>query len=425
MRFTARAKAASALCVAALFVAGCSGGATTSASGGASSGSGGEPAGEITYAVQSFSHDQIRPILDEFTAETGIKVNLASGPATDQDLLTQMVPSLTSGTSPYDVFDAGDPSMGALLAGGWLEPLSETAVSKYEADLSQGMATVHEQWNVRDGKTYRLYHNFELGYQWANEDLLKEKGIEVPKTWDDLRSAGAELKKDGIYVFGDAASKPGLTFVYLAYLAAQSGGDLYAADDGTRVAFEFAKELIDEGYFPKDALTWTYDQSNQAYMSDNLATMRQWTFFNDVSQGNTDWYAAEKAVIVDPLAGPAGPKTWAGGWGMAVPTAAANKDAAMKFVEWMNTPENAVKLAAASSFFVTARTSVLEDQGDTGIVAALKHYSESGFVEPRPYHAQAARAETIVDEIGQAYLTGQMDIDTAMSELKRQIEELG
>lgn len=422
MKSTATIKTLAGLGVAVLtatVLAGCSGGASTTESDGDAAG------GEITYALQTFAQAQIQPLVDEFTEETGIKVKFASGPATDQDLLTQLVPSFSAGNSPYDVIDAGDPSMGALLAGGWLEPLSKTAVDEYTADLSKGMADVHEQWNVADGKTYRLYHNFELGYSWANEELLKSKGLEVPKTWDDLVTVGEALKKDGIYAFGDAASKPGLTFVYLAYLTAQAGGDLYKADAGTKEAFEFAKKLIDEGYFPKDALTWTYDQSNQAYMSDQLATMRQWTFFADVSKGNADWYAPEKAVLVDPPAGPAGAKTWAGGWGMAVPTAAKNKAAAMKFVEWMNSPENAVKLAEASSFFVTARTSVLDALGESGIVAELKHYSDSGFITPRPYHAQAAKAETIVDEIGQSYLTGQMDIDTAMTELKKQIEDLG
>lgn len=380
---------------------------------------------EISYAVQAFAHDSIRPIVDRFTAETGITVKLESGPSSGQDLLTQLVPAFNSGTSPYDVIDADDPAGAALVAGGWLAPLGDDVTAGYLGDLSEGMRESHDTWNVKDGATYRLYHNFELGYSWANEELLSSYGLTAPTSWEEIEEVGAVLAADGIYAFGDAASKPGLTFVYLAYLAAQAGGDLYAADAGTREAFEFAKRLIDEGYFPRDALTWTYDQSNAAYMGGQLATMRQWTFFNDVAPGNTEWYAPEKAVIVDPPAGPVGARTWAGGWGMAVPEAAANKEAAMTFVAWMNQPENAVALAEASSFFVTARTGVLDALGGEGIVAALKHYADSGFVVPRPYHPQAAQAETIVDDIGQSYLTGQMDLDEAMAQIASQIEALG
>jgi len=378
----------------------------------------------ITYAVQGFAHEAIAPIVQEFTDETGITVELVDGPASGQDLLTQLVPAFTSGTTPYDVIDADDPAVAALIAGGWLEPLGDEVTADYLADLSEGMLDSHEQWNVVDGESYRLYHNYELGYYWVNQETLDAYGVPVPTTWEELESAGETLKQQGVYVFADAAAKPGLTFVYLAYLAAQAGGDIYAADEGTRTAFEFAKSLIDNGYFPEEAVTWNYDQSNAAYMEDTVATMRQWTFFDGVAQANTAWFTPEKAVIADPPAGPAGSKTWAGGWGMAVPAAGEHKEEAKQFVAWMNTPEIATRLAEASSFFITSRTSVLDALGGEGIVAALKHYSDSGFVVPRPFHPKAAQAEAIVDDIGQSYLTGQITIDEAMDRLKTEIAAL-
>jgi ABC-type glycerol-3-phosphate transport system substrate-binding protein len=422
MAITRRGVRSILACTAALpliAVAGCAG------SGGGSEQGGDGGSKEIVYAVQAFAHEAIQPIIDEFTDETGIKVKLEGGPATGQDLLTQLVPAFTSGTTPYDVVDADDPAGAALVAGGWLEPLGDDATADYLADLSEGMKQSHEEWNVVDGESYRVYHNYELGYYWANEELLSEHGLEAPTTWAEIESVGAELKKDGIYAFADAAAKPGLTFVYLAYMAAQAGGNIYEADAGTKEAFEFAKKLVDEGYFPEDAITWNYDQSNAAYMEDKVATMRQWTFFDGVSQANTEWYSPEKAVIVDPPAGPAGSKTWAGGWGMSIPKASKHIEEAKQFVAWMNQPEIAARLAEASSFFISSRTSVLDAMGESGIVAALKHYSDSGFVVPRPFHPQAAQAEAIVDDIGQSYLTGQIDIDEAMQRLADEIAALG
>lgn len=379
----------------------------------------------ITYAVQGFAHEAIQPIVDDFTAETGIEVVLEEGPASGQDLLTQLVPAFSSGTTPYDVVDADDPAVAALIAGGWLEPLGDETTAGYYSDLSAGMEASHEQWNVVDGDSYRLYHNYELGYYWVNQELLDARGLSAPTTWDELETVGAALKEEGIYVFADAAAKPGLTFVYLAYMAAQAGGNIYEADEGTRTAFEFSKKLVDEGYFPKEAITWNYDQSNAAYMEESVATMRQWTFFDGVSTANTEWYNDQKAVIVDPPAGPAGSKTWAGGWGMAIPKASKNVEAAKQFVEYMNEPEVAARLAEASSFFISSRTSILDAMGDSGIVAQLKHYSDSDFVVPRPFHPQAAKAEAVVDDIGQSYLTGQITIDEAMDRLATEIADLG
>ena len=111
--------------------------------------------------------------------------------------------------------------------------------------------------------------------------------------------------------------------------------------------------------------------------------------------------------------------------GMAIPSASEHKAEAKQFVAWMNSPEIATRLAEASSFFITARTSVLDTLGDSGMVAALKQYSDAGYVVPRPFHPQAAQAETIVDEIGQSYLTGQISIDEAMDRLKTEIADLG
>ncbi len=388
-------------------------------------GEGNGGSGRITYAVQAFAHEAIQPIVDEFTEETGIEVVLEAGPSTGQDLLTQLVPAFTSGTTPYDVIDVDDPAGAAMVAGGWLEPLGDEVTADYVADLSPGMADSHEQWNTVDGESYRVYHNYELGYTWANQALLDEHGLQAPTTWEEIETVGEALKDEGIYAFADAAATPGLTFVYLAYMTAQAGGNIYEADAGTREAFEFAKRLIDQGYFPQDAITWNYDQSNAAYMEDRLATMRQWPFFDGVAKANTEWYAPEKAVIVDPPAGPAGSKTWAGGWGMSIPKAGENIEAAKEFVAWMNTPEIATRLAEASSFFVSSRESILDAMGDSGLVAALKHYADSDFIVPRPFHPQAAQAETIVDDVGQSYLTGQIDIDEAMQRLADEISALG
>ena len=399
--------------------------ASSATASGSSAGGGGSKT--ITYSVQSFSHDALKPFLDEFYKQTGITVNLQGGPATDADLLTQVIPAFNSGTSPYDVMDVGDPGCATLSGAGWLTPLDDVLGQPFWDDLTPGMSDAMKTWNQRDGKTYRVYHNWELGYYWINGDMLAKNNLKAPTTWDELVSTGTALKaKTGAYVFADAASKPGLTFVYLAYLAAQAGGQLYSFDDGTRQAFQFAHDLIYKHQIsPKDEVTWNYDQLNSAYMKDQLLSMREWTFFWDVSKGNKAWYAPEKVQIIAPPAGPAGNKTWAGGWGISIPKASPNQESAKKFVQYMTSADVAARLAQASSFFVTARKSILDQLGDQGIVKYMKQYSDAGYVTPRPFHPQASKAESVIDDIGQSYLTNQMDLDTAMSEGKKRIAALG
>jgi len=399
--------------------------ATSSGPGASASAGGGSTT--ITYSVQSFSHEALKPFLAEFKKKTGITVKLQGGPATDADLLTQVIPAFNSGTSPYDVMDVGDPGCATLSSAGWLTPLDDVLDAAFWGDLTPGMTDAMKTWNQKDGKTYRVYHNWELGYYWIRGDMLAKYNLKAPTTWDELVSTGKAIKaKTGAYAFADAASKPGLTFVYLAYLAAQAGGQIYKFDDGTRQAFQFAHDLIYKHQLsPKDEVTWTYDQLNSAYMTDKLLSMREWTFFWDVSKGNKSFYAPEKVQIIAPPAGPAGSKTWAGGWGIAIPKASKNQAAAKKFVQYMASADVAARLAEASSFFVTARKSIFDKLGDQGIVKYMKEYSEAGYVTPRPFHPQASKAESVVDDIGQAFLTNQMDLDTAMREGKKRIDALG
>lgn len=99
--------------------------------------------------------------------------------------------------------------------------------------------------------------------------------MEAPASWDDLRALGEAAKSEGTFAFADAASKPSLAFVYGAYVVARAGGSIFDFDEGTKTAFEFAREMIDQEFFPKSAANWTYDQLNAAYMDDSLVTLRQ------------------------------------------------------------------------------------------------------------------------------------------------------
>jgi multiple sugar transport system substrate-binding protein len=340
--------------------------------------------------------------------------------------MTQLIPAFSSGSTPFDVLDADDPSAEAFASAGWLEPLDDALEPHFWSDSPPSMIGATRTWNQIGGKTYRIYHNWELGYFWNRKDVLDALHLKVPTTWDELVMVGkAAAQKKHMWGFADAVSKPGLTFVYLAYIVAQAGGKLYEFDERTRRGFQFAHDLIyKHQIFPKAALTWTYDQLNAAYTGSRLLTMREWTFFWDVSKAQKQWYNLSKVHITLPPAGPGGAKTWAGGWGWTIPKFTKNKEAAKEFIRFITSRRNAPRLARASSFFVTSRHSVMDVLGNQGITRYMKLYTDKGAVTPRPHTKQAAKAETIIDDIGQAYLTNQIDLNTAMQQGKQRVTAL-
>jgi trehalose/maltose transport system substrate-binding protein len=380
--------------------------------------------GTITVSTWSFAQKPLQPIVDKFTADTGIKVVWADNPSAGGDQVTQLTPQFASGSTPIDVLSASDEATPTFLRAGWLMPLDDLLPAGFWDDFPQAMTDYTKTWSTLDGKTYRVPHGWEYGYYWVRQDLLDEWGVAAPASWDDLLALQAKASANKMYAFGDAASQPSLAFVYAAYLASQSGGDVFAFDDGTRQAYAFAKELIDKGVFPKDALNWTYDQSNAAYMNNQLVTMRQWSFFYDVARGNKAWFAEDKAVIVLPPAGPKQRGTWAGAWGWTIPTATKVPDQAKQFLTYITAPDQALACAKALTNFISPRKSILAGMPDSPFVKLQGQYSDAGVVTLRPFNVRVAEAQSVVDSTLSGYLSGQYDLDKAMATGKSEIEAL-
>jgi ABC-type glycerol-3-phosphate transport system substrate-binding protein len=210
----------------------------------------------------------------------------------------------------------------------------------------------------------------------------------------------------------------------MAFLDSQAGGTLFNFDAKTREAFAFAKKMIDVGAFPKNALTWNYDQENAAYLKDKLITMRQWNFFESVAQGTPKWFKRAKAEIVLPPAGPAGRGTWASTWGWGIPKASGKKDEAREFIKFIASPKNAPLLAKVNSYYAQPRHSIIRALPNDYFIKAMGAYSKAGVVKGRPFNPKVGQAQAVVDTVVTAYLTGQTSLDGAMRTGRKQIKQL-
>ncbi|KNF07735.1 putative carbohydrate uptake ABC transporter periplasmic-binding protein [Gottschalkia purinilytica] len=103
-------------------------------------------------------------------------------------------------------------------------------------------------WN---GKHFSLPFNKSAYLMYYNVDALKEAGVEVPTTWEELKEAGKKLSKDG---------KKGIAFnksvgVDFSYWVEQAGGHIYDEKTDTilidtpetKKAYEFIVGMVKEG----------------------------------------------------------------------------------------------------------------------------------------------------------------------------------
>ncbi|WP_341977600.1 extracellular solute-binding protein [Microbacterium sp. LWO13-1.2] len=98
-----------------------------------------------------------------------------------------------------------------------------------------------------------------------NKALFEDAGLDLPKTWDDIRDAAPVLAENGAAVLdyvGSPEQTLNLTFYPLLW---QAGGTVFS-EDGTEIAFdskegvealEFLVDLKKEGGIPADAATQT------------------------------------------------------------------------------------------------------------------------------------------------------------------------
>ncbi|GIW04958.1 MAG: ABC transporter substrate-binding protein [Thermomicrobiales bacterium] len=380
----------------------------------------------ITLAVQAFAHEAMKPVLAKWEEKTGNTVKLESGPVTGQEMVTQYAPQFQSETSPVDVFSDADDSSPTFMRAGWLEPLDEAIPQETWDDFPEIFASQIETWHSYEGKRYRVPHEFAIGYTFYRKDWFDAKGLQPPKTWDEVVSIGKEFTAPPVFGTLEAISKPGLAYVYTAYLCAQSGGNVFEFDEATGQALQFAYDLIHtHKIMPETALSINYEQQNVEYMNDHVAFMRQWPFFFDVARGNTAWYAEGKAEIALPPAGAAGAKSWWGGWGWSVPKFAPNKEEALDLIAFITSKENAPILAKGQSFFATPRKSIMEALGNTGIAPYMQLYVDNNVPSPRPFHPKIAEAQAIVDDVASLFLTKQASLSEALAQGKERIKALG
>ena len=198
-----------ALAMALTLLAGC-GGAPASSGSTAASGSAGDAAGttiKVAAIETAYGSEMWQQVAAAFEEETGIKVELT----TDKNLEDVIGPGMKAGDYP-DVIH---------LATGREDALTETFIKDNAladitdvlsmtvpgeevtvADKLAGGFTETSQTNpYNDGKTYLAPMFYTPCGLFYNAGLFKEKGWELPTTWDEMWELGDKAKAEGISLF--------------------------------------------------------------------------------------------------------------------------------------------------------------------------------------------------------------------------------
>lgn len=189
--------AVSIVMVAAMAIAGCSGGGGSAKPGG---GQGGSPGGnqgagqQVTLSMHSWRVEDTEgyaKLIKAFEAENpSIKIDFKPFKATEYNTILNT--ALQSDSGP-DIMQLRPYAPGVSLAqAGYLEPLDNLpGISNFPKDVLAAATG-------KDGKIYGVPLSLNSTQFYYNKKLFEQNGLQEPKSWDELIAASKALKDKGI-----------------------------------------------------------------------------------------------------------------------------------------------------------------------------------------------------------------------------------
>ena len=330
--------------------------ACSSSSGGSDSGSGGggtAAAGTtLTYwasnQAPSLDKDKevLTPVLNTFTQQTGIKVNLEV--IGWNDLQTRIQTAITSNSGP-DVLNIGNTWAASLQATGAFMPYDDAAFKAIggkdkfvKPAMDTGGAPGQDPTSVPYlGLAYGLYYN---------KQMFKDAGLNPPTTWEEMVAAAQKLTDPGKGTYGFALAAGSYTEnVHFAFInGSQNGGEwfdsagkpTFTSDPNVQGVLRYLNLMQKD----KVANTSNAQYDNGTKAVNDFATKKVAMILN---QNNADNSIQSNGMKSDeygvvPFPAPTGGQkiaSFIAGINMSIFKNTKNKDAALQFVKFMTSPD--------------------------------------------------------------------------------------
>jgi multiple sugar transport system substrate-binding protein len=353
---------------------------------------------------------------------------------------------LAAGTKEFDINLTATYAVGRYAP--YMEPITLPEASK--AVISDKVAATMQF----DGKQYGVPTDLSLHFMYFRKDLMdqlmtdaawkaryaeiseKQLGKKMePKdpdswTWDDYAATALFFTKsinpDSPTRYGTVLQMKNLLFNMMIWhsTARSNGGDWRDASGKVTVdspafrqGLELYKKLYDAGASPKDSTSYEYAEANAAFGSGQAATMLQWNAaFADLDNKEKTPEVAGKIGTVAPPAGSAGRVTHIHGLGLGLNKSSANKEGAIKFLNWLATADAMEMYARAGGSPAMADAIVAKVAADRPDLVKLGAFAGTyGFVMNGGTSAKALAIYELQAKEFTAYWAGQKSIDDALA----------
>lgn len=319
--------------------------------------------GPMTLATAGDLTGYLGRVLDGWNrAHPGEKVTLVELPDSADETRSQMITDLRSGAGRFDVLNIDVAWTSEFAAAGWIAP-----VDRERFPLTSFLPPVVDTATY-DGKLYAVPYVTNAGMLFYRKDVLDREGERPPRTWAELeRQARTIAPRHGLEGYaGQFLPYEGLTVN--AAEAVYSAGGTILGDEGERVTVDsaaaragvgFLARGVRDGWIPREALTYTEEESRRAFQDGRLLFLRNWPYAYAGASGSDSRVAGKFGAV--PLPGPEGPGTSVlGGSNLAVSSHARHPESARDLIAYL-TSEQVQRRVLTEGALPPVRAALYED----------------------------------------------------------------
>ncbi|HEY5835961.1 ABC transporter substrate-binding protein [Streptomyces sp.] len=383
--------------------------------------------GPITLATGRDLTGYLQRVLDGWnTTHPGETVKLVQLPETADEVHAQMVDSLRSGSSRFDVLNIDVAWTSEMAGAGWIARIDSRRVP-----LDRVLPSVVGTATFRGG-LYAMPYVTNAGLLYYRKDILDQAGVKPPRTWAELEHAAATIApKYGIAGYGGQfLPYEGLT-VNVDEAVLSAGGSILGKD-GDRVTVDsvaarhglgFLVRGVEDGWIPREALTFKEEESRLSFQNGRLLFLRNWPYVYDLASAPGSKVAGRFGAV--PLPGPDGPgSSVLGGSNLAINARSRHPRTAADFLTYM-TSEGVQRQVLTRGSLPPVWADLYRDPALIGRYPYLPVLEQSvKTARPRPKSARYEQVSLAVAAITSDALQQHSSTDAAISRLNLELRRI-
>jgi ABC-type glycerol-3-phosphate transport system substrate-binding protein len=376
------------------------------------------------------SSDWLRKVAEKFTAETGITVNFIE--QGQNGYFTNLTNQLVAGTDSFDLAVTNSTYVGPWAYAGYIEPLDQY-MANFNADFNfDDLAFSY----AIDGKTFAIPYSISAHFLYYRSDLISEE--EVPKTWDEYLALAKKFTKsynpDSPTPYGMAwtakagPEQPKTFYNYLWSLGGeiQVDGQAAVASEAGLKAGAYWEQIVTEKLAPPEIANYSYSEVLEALQTGIVAMAGPyWSAgYGDITNKESPYKDKIKVALLPGAVqadGSVKNVCFTHSYTMVLNANGKNKEAAMKYYEYLTNQEN--QLAYAKINGVAARLSALSDPSLNRefFDVALKSLEVARYEPLVPYYLEQ---HDIMNIALSGIMTGTVGYEEALTSAQEQLQEL-